>query len=77
MKKILSGTSGLLAPLTAFACDGPTKCVSCTLRDAPREVVQMLPGFLSTHAGLLVAIVIGAVAIGVAFRREAELTQKE
>ena len=77
MKKILSVAVGVVAPLSAFACDGPTKCVSCKVRDVPWDVIQMLPGFLSTHVGLLVGVIIGALAIAIAFRREPELIQRD
>jgi len=37
----------------------------------------MLPGFLSTHAGLLIGLVLSAIVVGLIFRRETELVRKE
>ena len=79
MKRTHSAGIALMAaaPLTAMACDGPTKCVSCTLRDAPRELLQMLPGFLSTHAGLIISVLISAVGVAVILRRDSEVAPRE
>jgi hypothetical protein len=40
-------------------------------------MLQMLPGFLSTHAGLLIGVVISAAVVAVVFRRETEVVRKE
>jgi hypothetical protein len=76
MKRI--GTAVTLAilssPLPAFACDGSIKCA---MRNAPRQALHMLPGFLSSHAGLLIGMVISTVVVGIVFRREAELVRKD
>ncbi len=76
MKKIFAAaTAAILAsPLSTFACDGSIRCV---MRNGPRQMLQMLPGFLSTHAGLLVGVVISAAVAAVVFRREAEVVRKE
>ncbi len=76
MKKILSATAAAImaSPLSAFACDGS---IRCAMRNGPRQMLQMLPGFLSTHAGLLIGVAISAVVIAVVFRREAEVVRKE
>jgi hypothetical protein len=39
--------------------------------------LHMLPGFLSTHAGLLIGIVVSIVVVGIVFRREGELVRKD
>jgi hypothetical protein len=76
MKKILAAaTAAILAsPVSAFACDGS---IRCAMRNGPRQMLQMLPGFLSTHAGLLIGVVVSAAVIAVVFRREAEVVRKE
>jgi hypothetical protein len=76
MKKILAAaTAAIMAcPLSAFACDGS---IRCAMRNSPRQMLQMLPGFLSTHAGLLIGVVISAAVIAVVFRRETEVVRKE
>jgi hypothetical protein len=76
MKKILAVTTVaiLASPLSAFACDGS---IRCAMRNAPRQILHMLPGFLSNHAGLLIGIVISAAVIAVVSRREAEVVKKE
>jgi hypothetical protein len=76
MKKILSAATAALltSPLTASACDGS---IRCAMRNAPRQMLHMLPGFLSTHAGLLIGVVISAAVIAVVIRREAEVVKKD
>jgi hypothetical protein len=76
MKKILAAaTAAILAsPLSAFACDGS---IRCAMRNGPRQMLQMLLGFLSTHAGLLIGVVISAAVIAVVFHRETEVVRKE
>ena len=76
MKEILVAASAaiLTSPLPASACDGS---ISCAMRSAPRQMLRMLPGFLTTHAGLLIGIVLGAVVVSVVFRREAEVVRKD
>ncbi len=64
----------LSSPVSAFACDGSIKCA---MRNAPRQALHMLPGFLSTHAGLLLGMVLSAVVLGVIFRREAGAVRKD
>jgi len=76
MKKLLSAVSVaiLASPISALACDGS---IRCAMRSAPRQVLHMLPGSLSTHAGLLVGVVISAMVAAVVFRREAEAVKKD
>jgi len=76
MKRIVTSVAAamLSSPLPAFACDGSIKCA---MRNAPRQALHMLPGFLSTHAGLLIGLVLGAMVVGLIFRREAELVRKD
>jgi hypothetical protein len=76
MKRIVTSvTAGMLSlPLPAFACDGSIKCA---MRNAPQQALHMLPGFLSTHAGLLIGLVLSAIVVGLIFRREAELVRKD
>jgi hypothetical protein len=76
MKRILTAiTLAILSsPLPAFACDGSIKCA---MRNAPRQALHMLPGFLSTHAGLLIGLVLGAIVVGLIFLREAEPVRKD
>jgi mannitol-specific phosphotransferase system IIBC component len=76
MKRIMTAVTLaiLSSPLPAFACDGSIKCA---IRNAPRQALHMLPGFLSTHAGLLIGIVVSIVVVGIVFRREAELVTKD
>jgi hypothetical protein len=76
MKKIFSAAIAamLTSPLPASACDGS---IRCAMRNAPRQMLHMLPGFLSTHAGVFIGVVIGAIVITVVFRREAEVVKKE
>ena len=64
----------LSSPVSAFACDGSIKCA---MRNAPRQALHMLPGFLSTHAGLLIGLVLSAVVLGVIFRREAGVVHED
>jgi len=40
-------------------------------------MLHILPGFFSTHAGLLIGVVISAAVIAVVVRREAEVVKKE
>jgi hypothetical protein len=78
MKKILSAfTAATLAfPLSALACDGS---ITCAMRAAPRQMLHLLPGFFSTHAGLLIGIALGAAVIATVSRREAgaKIVRKE
>ena len=76
MKKILSAAAAamLTFPLPASACDGS---IRCAMRNAPGQMLHMLPGFLTTHVGLFIGIVISAIVIAVVFRREAEVARKE
>ena len=76
MKTGLSAViAGLLAfPVSTFACDGSVKCA---MREAPRQVLNMLPGFMSTHIGLFAAMALGAVVIGISRRRESEFVDKD
>ncbi len=76
MKRIVTSVAAamLSSPLPAFACDGSIKCA---MRNAPRQALHMLPGFLSTHAGLLIGLVLSAIVVGLIFRREAELVRKD
>ncbi len=76
MKRIVTSVAAgiLSSPLPAFACDGSIKCA---MRNAPRQALHMLPGFLSTHAGLLIGLVLSAIVVGLIFRRETELVRKE
>jgi len=76
MKKIVSTATAaaLTSPLPALACDGS---IRCAVRNAPRQMFHMLPGFFSTHAGLLIGVVISALVIAVTFRREAEVVKKD
>ncbi len=76
MKRIVTSVAAgmLSSPLPAFACDGSIKCA---MRNAPRQALHMLPGFLSTHAGLLIGLVLSAVVLGVIFRREAGVVHED
>ena len=76
MKKLLSAVSVaiLASPLSALACDGS---IRCAMRSAPRQMLHMLPGFLSTHAGLLIGVLISAIFVAVVSRREAEVVKKD
>ena len=76
MKKIVSAATAamLTSPMSALACDGS---IRCAMRNAPGQMLHMLPGFLSTHVGLFIGIVISAIVIAVVFRREAEVVKKE
>jgi hypothetical protein len=76
MKKLLSAVSVaiLASPLSALACDGS---IRCAMRSAPRQMLHMLPGFLSTHAGLLIGVLISAILVAVVSRREAEVVKKD
>lgn len=76
MKKIFAAATAaiLTSPLSAFACDGS---IRCAMRSAPRQMLHMLPGFLSTHAGLLIGVVVSTAVIAVVSRREAEVVKKE
>ncbi len=76
MKRIMTAVTLaiLSSPVSAFACDGSIKCA---MRNAPRQALHMLPGFLSTHAGLLLGMVLSAVVLGVIFRREAGAVRKD
>ncbi len=76
MKRIVTSVAAgmLSSPLPAFACDGSIKCA---MRNAPRQALHMLPGFLSTHAGLLIGLVLSAIVVGLIFRREVELVRKD
>ncbi len=76
MKRIMTAVTLaiLSSPVSAFACDGSIKCA---MRNAPRQALHMLPGFLSTHAGLLIGLVLSAIVVGLIFRREAELVRKD
>ena len=76
MKKIVSVATAtiLTSPLSALACDGS---IRCAMRNAPRQMFHMLPGFLSTHLGFSIGVVLSAIAIAVVFRREAEVVRKE
>ncbi len=76
MKRIVTSVAAgmLSSPLPAFACDGSIKCA---MRNAPRQALHMLPGFLSTHAGLLIGLVLSAIVVGLIFRRDAELVRKD
>ena len=76
MKKILSVATAttLTSPLSGLACDGS---IRCAMRNAPRQMFHMLPGFLSTHVGLFIGVVISAIVVAVVFRREAEVVKKE
>ena len=47
------------------------------MRNAPRQALHMLPGFLSTHAGLLIGLVLSGVVLGVIFRREAGVVHED
>jgi hypothetical protein len=63
MKKRLTLPIGLLfaSSVSTLACDGS---VRCAIRNAPRQVVENFPGFLSNHAGLLIGAAIAAVVVG-------------
>jgi len=76
MKKILSAATAamLTSPMPALACDGS---IRCAMRNAPRQMLHILPGFLSTHLGLFIGVVLSAIVIAVTFRREAEVVKKE
>ena len=76
MKKFLSAAIAtiLASPFSASACDGS---IRCAMRNAPRQMLHILPGFFSTHAGLLIGVVISAAVIAVVVRREAEVVKKE
>ena len=76
MKRIVTSVAAgmLSSPLPAFACDGSIKCA---MWNAPRQALHMLPGFLSTHAGLLIGLVLSAIVVGLIFRREVELVRKD
>jgi hypothetical protein len=76
MKRIMTAVmlAILSLPLPAFACDGS---IRCAMRNGPRQMLQMLPGFLSTHAGLLIGAVISAAVIAVVFRRQAGVVRKD
>ena len=76
MKKILSAATAamLTSPLPALACDGS---IRCAMRNAPRQMLHILPGFLSTHLGLFIGVVLSAIVIAVVFPREAEVVKKE
>ena len=76
MRKIFSAVTLLLiaSPAGVFACDGS---VRCALRNAPRQMLELLPGFFSTHAGLFVGMIVSAGLIGVFLRREAARVRKD
>ncbi len=76
MKRIFTAVSlaVLSSPISAFACNGSIKCA---MKNAPRQALHMLPGFLATHAGLLIGMALSAVAIGVLFRRETAAVRKD
>ena len=76
MKTIFASVSLaiLSAPLSALACDGS---ISCAMRNTPRKVLHLLPGFLTTHAGLLIGMILSALVVGILLRREAEIIRKD
>ncbi len=68
MKKLIVPilTTVLASSSTTFACDGSVRCV---MRQTPRQVAEMLPGFLANHAGLLIGMALFAVFIGISLSR--------
>ena len=75
MKKLMVAfIAGIFsAPASIFACVGD-KCVSCKMRDASSQALEMMPGFLTNHAGLLFGMAAGAVVVAVSLSRQAQLT---
>lgn len=60
------------SPSSIFACAGD-KCVSCKMRDASSQALEMMPGFLTSHAGLLLGMALGAFVVAVSLSRQAHL----
>jgi hypothetical protein len=71
---LLISIAVVASPASTFACNGS---ITCAVRQAPRQIVEMLPGFFSAHAGLLAGAATSAIIVGLSLSRRARAAVRD